>query len=99
VLTGSVELTIIAELLSPAEGPVQGCRSRADDRVSSGQTLAMCQCSEDLANVAAAPRTRPKLLPDAQHWRKHAGLQSAIAGGLSRIGFRVSLRWHSCAGR
>jgi hypothetical protein len=63
VLTGSVELTIIAEQLSPAEGPVQGCRSRADDRVSSGQTLAMCQCSEDLANVAAAPRTRPSFFP------------------------------------
>ncbi len=38
-LTGSVEPTRIAELSSPAEGPVQDCRIREGDQVAIGETL------------------------------------------------------------
>lgn len=54
-LTGSVEPTIVAELSSPAEGPVQDCRIREGDRVTAGQTLlAIGRESWVTANVAAA---------------------------------------------
>lgn len=54
-LTGSVEPTIVAELSSPAEGPVQDCRIREGDRVRAGQTLlAIGRESSVTANVTAA---------------------------------------------
>lgn len=54
-LTGSVEPTIVAELSSPAEGPVQDCRIREGDRVAAGQTLlAIGRESSVTANVTAA---------------------------------------------
>lgn len=54
-LTGSVEPTSVAELSSPAEGPVQDCRIREGDQVKAGQTLlAIGRESSVTANVAAA---------------------------------------------
>lgn len=55
VLTGDVEPTVIAELSSPAEGPVQGCRVREGDLVHAGETLlAIGRESSVTANVTAA---------------------------------------------
>lgn len=54
-LTGSVEPTSVAELSSPAEGPVQDCRIREGDQVKAGQTLlAIGRESSVTANVTAA---------------------------------------------
>lgn len=54
-LTGSVEPTRIAELSSPAEGPVYDCRVREGDRVTVNQTLlGIGRESSVTANVTAA---------------------------------------------
>lgn len=54
-LTGTVEPAIIAELSSPAEGPVYDCRVREGDQVTAGQTLlGIGRATSVAANVAAA---------------------------------------------
>jgi membrane fusion protein (multidrug efflux system) len=54
-LTGSIEPTIVAELSSPAEGPVYDCRVREGDRVTAGDTLlGIGRETSVTANVAAA---------------------------------------------
>ncbi len=54
-LTGSIEPTIVAELSSPAEGPIYDCRVREGDRVTAGDTLlGIGRETSVTANVAAA---------------------------------------------
>ena len=54
-LTGTVEPAIVAELSSPAEGPVYDCRVREGDRVKTGQTLlGIGRTTSVAANVTAA---------------------------------------------
>jgi RND family efflux transporter MFP subunit len=54
-LTGTIEPATIAELSSPAEGPVSGCRVREGDVVTAGQTLlSIGRTTSVAANVTAA---------------------------------------------
>jgi len=54
-LTGTVEPATIAELSSPAEGPVYGCRVREGDQVAAGQTLlGIGRTTSVRANLTAA---------------------------------------------
>jgi multidrug efflux pump subunit AcrA (membrane-fusion protein) len=54
-LAASIEPTIVAELSSPAEGPLYDCRVREGDRVTAGDTLlGIGRETSVTANVAAA---------------------------------------------
>lgn len=77
-LTGSVEPTIVAELSSPAEGPVQDCRIREGDRVTAGQTLlAIGRESSVTANVTAAEEELERKQRDFERFSSTAGERRA----------------------
>lgn len=84
-LTGSVEPTIIAELSSPAEGPVYDCRIREGDRVTAGETLlGIGRKSSVTANVTAAEEELERKQRDFQRFNSLSTRNALAADELDR---------------
>jgi len=85
-LTGNVEPTIIAELSSPAEGPIYDCRIREGDRVTAGQTLlGIGRKSSVTANVTAAEEELGRKQRDFQRFKSLLTSNALAADELDRV--------------